>query len=192
MRIASLVGIGMASISAAIALVDAQIAGGPSREVSKADQVADAAGNLHVPDGYRGTYEFLGSWAVAADQGEGAKELHVVYALPGTAASYRRDGKFSDGTVLVKEVFQAITKGMTTGTVSRADALKGWFVMVKESEGLHPASKLWGNGWGWSWFDATDPFKTTSTDYRLNCLSCHVPAQGSDWIYVDGYPPLKR
>jgi hypothetical protein len=51
---------------------------------------------------------------------------------------------------------------------------------------------LWGDGWGWSWFDAANPTKTTSTDYRLNCKSCHVPAQATDWIYVDGYPALKR
>jgi hypothetical protein len=81
---------------------------------------------------------------------------------------------------------------MTTGTVSHADALKGWFVMVKDSKGLHADNKLWGNGWGWSWFDAADPSKTTSTDYRINCLSCHVPAQASDWVYVGGYPRLKQ
>ena len=75
----------------------------------KAEAVVDAAGNLHVPDDYRTTYQFLGSWAVAADQGQGSKELHVVYASPGTIAAYRRDGRFPDGAVLVKEVFQAAT-----------------------------------------------------------------------------------
>jgi chaperonin GroEL (HSP60 family) len=32
----------------------------------KAEAVADANGNLHVPDAYRTTYQFLGTWAVAA------------------------------------------------------------------------------------------------------------------------------
>jgi hypothetical protein len=45
-------------------------------------------------------------------------------------------------------------------------------------------NKLWDDGWGWSWFDAANPSKTTSTEYKTNCRSCHVPAQGSDWIYV--------
>ena len=193
MRIASIIGISVAAISAAIAIAaKAQMSGGSSRDLSKTDQVADAAGNLHVPDSYRTSYEFLGSWAVAADQGQGAKEFHTVYASPGTAAAYRNDGRFPDGSVLVKEVFRAATGPMTTGTVSHADTLKGWFVMVKDSKGLHSDNKLWGNGWGWSWFDAADASKTTSTDYRLNCFSCHVPAQASDWVYVDGYPPLKR
>jgi hypothetical protein len=154
--------------------------------------VADANGNLHVPDGYRSTYEFLGSWAVAADQGQGAKDLHVVYASPGVIAEYRKSGDFSDGAVLVKEVFQAQTAQMTTGTVSSAGTLKGWFVMVKDSKRRYPGNELWGDGWGWSWFDAANPSKTTSTDYRANCLGCHVPAQASDWIYVRGYPSLRK
>jgi len=192
MRILSIIGTSLAAISAAIAIAaNAQISGGSSRDLSKTNQVADASGNLHVPDGYRRTFESLGSWAVAADQGQGAKEFHIVYASPGTTAAYRQDGHFPDGAVLVKEVFQAAIGPMTTGTVSHADVLKGWFVMVKDNKGLHPDNKLWGNGWGWSWFDASSPSKTISTDYRANCLGCHVPAQATDWIYVDGYPPLK-
>jgi hypothetical protein len=81
---------------------------------------------------------------------------------------------------------------MTTGTVSHAETLKGWFVMMKDSNGRHAGNKLWGDGWGWSWFDAANPSKTTSTDYKTNCQSCHVPARASDWIYVSGYPPLRR
>jgi hypothetical protein len=160
---------------------------GPSAEV-----VADAAGNLHVPDAYRTTYQLLGSWAVADDEGQGSKELHVVYASPGTITAYRKDGRFPDGAVLVKEVFHAATEQMTTGTVSHAGVLKGWFVMVKDNKGRHAGNRLWGNGWGWSWFDAANPSKTASTDYKADCQSCHVPAQASDWIYVGGYPPLRR
>jgi hypothetical protein len=157
-----------------------------------AQAVVDAIGTLHVPDAYRTTYQSLGSWAVAADQGKGSKEFHVVYASPGTIAAYRKDGRFPEGAVLVKEVFQATTGQMTTGTVSRAETLKGWFVMMKDSNGRHAGNKLWGDGWGWSWFEAGNPSKTTSTDYKTNCLPCHVPAQASDWVYVSGYPPLRR
>ena len=156
----------------------------------ESESVEDAAGNLRVPDAYRTAYQLLGSWAIAADQGPGSKDLHVVYASPGTIAAYRRDRRFPDDAVLVKEVFQAATEEMTTGTVSHAGTLKGWFVMVKDGNGRHPGNKLWGDGWGWSWFDAANPSKTTSTDYKADCQSCHVPARGSDWVYVRGYPPL--
>jgi hypothetical protein len=186
-------GIGIAGISAMVAVAArGQMDTTVSSYGPKAEAVVDANGNLHVPDAYRTTYQSLGTWAVAADQGEGSKELHVVYASPGTITAYRKSGRFPEGAVLVKEVFRAATGQMTTGTVSRADTLKGWFVMMKDSKGRYVGNKLWGDGWGWSWFDAADPSKTTSTDYKTNCLPCHVPAQASDWVYVGGYPPLRR
>jgi hypothetical protein len=193
MRAVSAFTLGISGVAAAIAIA----ALGPMQaiSISSASQTqagVDAEGNLRVPPDYRTTYEALGSWAIAADEGRGAKQLHVVLASPGSIEAYRKDGRFPDGTVLVKEVFKTATKEMTTGTVSHADELKGWFVMVKDSAGRYPGNALWGDGWGWSWFDAANPTKTTSTDYRLNCKSCHVPAQATDWIYVDGYPALKR
>ena len=106
-----------------------------------------------MPDAYRTTYQLLGSWAVAASQGQGSKELHVVYASPGTIAGYRENGRFPDGAVLVKEVFQAATGQMSTGAVSHAETLMGWFVKVKDGNARHVGNKLWGDGWGWSWFD---------------------------------------
>lgn len=153
-----------------------------------------AEGTLRVPADYRDTYQYLGTWAVAADGTPGSKEMHIVYASPGAAAGYRATGTFADGTTLVKEVFESTTEPMTTGTVShnKAKALKGWFVMVKDSKNSHPDNKLWGDGWGWAWFDQGAPTKTTSTDYKTDCLTCHLPANATDSIYVDGYPVLKK
>jgi Cytochrome P460 len=182
-----------AIVAATIAIVGyGQIKAIALANPSYAASVVDADGNLRVPDNYRTTYELLGSWAVATDEGRGSKELHVVLASPGSIEAYRKDGHFPDGTVLVKEVFKTATREMTTGTVSRADKLNGWFVMVKDGTGRHSGHPLWGDGWGWSWFDAAEPSRTTSTNYKINCRSCHVPAQASDWVYVDGYPALKR
>jgi hypothetical protein len=193
MRIIYVLGVGIAGISGLFAVAGhGQMETSVSSNGLKTEAVEDAAGNLRVPDAYHATYDFLGSWAIAGDQGHGSKDLHVVYASPGTITAYRRDGRFPDGAVLVKEVFQAATEEMTTGTVSHAGTLKGWFVMVKDRNGRHAGNKLWGDGWGWSWFDATNPSKTTSTDYKADCQTCHVPAQASDWIYVNGYPPLRQ
>src|SRR6201993_3051528 len=86
----------------------------------KTEAVVDANGNLRVPADYRAAYQFLGSWAVAADQSQGSKEIHVVYAAPDAIAAYRKDGRFPDGSVLVKEVFEGTTAAMTTGAVSHA------------------------------------------------------------------------
>jgi hypothetical protein len=157
-----------------------------------AAKIVDSHGNLRVPTDYRTAYQALGTWAVAADKGQGSKEMHTVYASPGAIDGYRKSGHFPDNTVLVKEVFEAATGDMTTGTVSHADKLKGWFVMVKDSKNSHPKNPLWGDGWGWSWFDADKPTKTTSTDYKADCQGCHIPAKSTDWIYVDGYPVLRH
>ena len=193
MKTVNLVGFGMAGLTALVAVAAyGQMSTTASRGGPKAEAVADATGNLHVPDDYRTAYQLLGSWAVAADEGQGSKELHVVRASPGTIDAYRKDGRFPDGTVLVKEVFQTATGKMTTGTVSHAETLKGWFVMIKDSKGRHAGNKLWGDGWAWSWFDAANPSNTTSTDYKTDCRICHVPAQASDWIYVGGYLPLRQ
>src|SRR5260221_8042420 len=156
----------------------------------KAEAAADTNGNLRVPNAYRTTYEFLGTWAVAADQGQGSQELHVVYASPGTITAYRRDGHFPDGTVLVKEVHFAATGLMTTGTISHADKLRGWFVMVKDSLGRYPGNYMWGAGWGWGGFDPANPSNPsrslplpggveTGLDSRENGKYCQLRAQAS-------------
>ncbi|HEX3754984.1 MAG TPA: cytochrome P460 family protein [Rhizomicrobium sp.] len=147
---------------------------------------------LRVPDNYRMTYESLGAWAIAADSGAGSKEMHDVYASPGAIAAFKKSHSWQDGTVLVKEVFATDTSKMTTGTVSHASKLKGWFVMVRDSKNSHPGSKLWGDGWGWSWFDAGKPTMTTSTDYHTDCQGCHIPAKATQWIYSQGYPVLQQ
>jgi hypothetical protein len=133
----------------ASAIRQSQLRANAADAVSAGVSVADRDGHLHVPDDYRTTYQLLGSWAIAADDGRGSKELHVVHASPGVIDAYRRDKRFPDGAVLVKEVFKAATSEMTTGSVSRADDLKGWFVMVKDTANSHPKSTLWGDGWGW-------------------------------------------
>ncbi|MBX9883405.1 MAG: cytochrome P460 family protein [Novosphingobium sp.] len=157
-----------------------------------ADSGTNAAGVLHVPAHYRETYQALGSWAIAAEGQPGSQQIHLVYASPGAAEAHRKTGHFPDGTTLVKEVFAATTAPMTTGTVSHADTLKGWFVMVKDSKNSHAGNTLWGDGWGWAWFDADKPAATSTSDYKAECQACHLPAKANDWTYVEGYPVLKN
>jgi hypothetical protein len=192
-RIASLVAL-LAVAAVVLALRSPAVDGKSLRRMSAGAEapevVVDARGNLHVPSHYRAAYEFLGTWSVAAAGGVGASQLHMVYASPGTIAAYHARGHFPDGAVLIKEVYETATAPMTTGTVSRAQTLKGWFVMVKDHRDSHPGNLLWGDDWGWSWFDAGNPTNTTSTSYKKDCLPCHVPAQATEWVYTSGYPAL--
>jgi hypothetical protein len=116
--------------------------------------------------------------------------MHMTYASPNAAENYRKTGKFADGTVLVKEVFGTDHGQMTTGDAHWASGTKVWFVMIKDEKGRYSQNALWGDGWGWALFKSDAPDKQVATDYKKDCLGCHIPARGTDWIYVQGYPVL--
>ena len=113
-----------------------------------------------------------------------------MYTQPKAIAAYRKTGKFPDGAVLVKELLNAKTGPMTTGTISWGHEIEGWFVMIKDTKGRFEGNKLWGDGWGWALFEAKDPTKNVSTGYDASCIDCHSPVEDSDWVYVYGYPEL--
>jgi hypothetical protein len=151
-------------------------------------ELVDKTGNIRKPADYRDHYQSLGTWAVLDPTGN---QLHVVYASPGAAEYYRKNGKFADGTVLVKEVFATDHAQMTTGDAYRASSMIQWFVMIKDEKRRFPNSGLWGDGWGWALFKADAPDKQVATDFKKDCIPCHVPAQSTDWVYIQGYPVLK-
>ena len=68
MKTVTLVDIGMAGISQWSPLSRKGRWTRPRRLTNglKTEAVVDSTANLHVPDDYRATYQFLGSWAVAA------------------------------------------------------------------------------------------------------------------------------
>ena len=117
-HVASLLSL-VAIAAVVLALLSPAADGQNELRTSRADRpveaVVDTQGNLHVPSDYRAAYEFLGTWAIAADKGSGSSELHSVYATPGTIAAYHTRGRFPDGTVLIKEVYETSTAPMTTG-----------------------------------------------------------------------------
>lgn len=171
-----------------IALGAYQQFGAKSQNSFNGFQFVDKMGNIRKPPNVRDTYQALGTYAVIDPKGN---ELHYTYASPGTAETYRQTGKFADGTVLVKEVFATDHAQMTTGDANWASGTKIWFVMIKDAKGRYPGNPLWGDGWGWALFKADAPDKQVATDYKKDCLGCHIPAKSTDWTYVQGYPVLK-
>jgi hypothetical protein len=151
-------------------------------------KLVDKTGNIKKPVDYRDLYQTLGTYMVLDPKG--GNQMHLTYASPGAADYYRRNKKFADGTVLVKEVFGTDHAQLTTGDANWAKETKVWFVLIKDSKGRYPNSPLWGNGWGWALFKSDAPDKQVATDYKKDCLGCHVPAKADDWIYVKGYPVL--
>jgi hypothetical protein len=152
--------------------------------------LVDKTGNIRKPSDYRDLYPALGTFAVTGLNGD--TEMHYTYASPGAVEYYRKNGKFADGTVLVKEVFGTDHGKLTTGDAHWASAIKVWFVMIKDEKGRYPGNPLWGNGWGWALFKSDAPDKQVATNYKKDCLGCHVPAKATDWVYVQGYPVLAK
>ncbi len=164
------------------------------------DTLVDRQGNITLPVNFRAEWIFLGTWSIAekdveqvsAASGHGAAGLHNVYTQPGVAEYFRENGSFPDGAVLVKELLRAETAQMTTGTVSRGVEVEGWFVMIKDTKERFDSNPLWGDGWGWALFDASDAENAVTQNYKTECIGCHIPARNDDWIYLSGYPVLSE
>ena len=150
----------------------------------------DDTGTMRLPKDFRTTMVHLGSWFVPAGEASG---VHDVYTEASTVEVYRKTGQFPDGATLVKELRSAQTGTYTTGAnVGFAvDHIKQWFVMIKDRKGRFPDNPLWGNGWGWALFKPDEPTKNVATNYRTDCVGCHIPAQANDWVYIEAYPTLK-
>ena len=172
-----------------------------------APNVDMTTGAIQVPENYA-DWLTLGTWTHAhtderlGKMGPGVHEYHVVYTQPETIAYYRQHRRFPDGAVLVKELLDAKTMPMTTGpAVAHGTTIKGWFVLVRDTEGRFKNSQLWGDGWAWALFNADDPKHTVSKDYKTECVPCHLPARqlapekavdADKWIYSFGYPVLQK
>lgn len=151
-------------------------------------ELVDKTGNIRKPADFRDHYELLGAWWVADPAGP---QLHITYASPGAAEYYRKNGKFADGMVMVKEIMKTDHAQMTTGDVHWASGDIQWFVMIKDDKNRFSNNPLWAKGWGWALFKADAPDKQVATDFKTDCMGCHTPAQSTDWVYVQGYPVLK-
>jgi len=149
--------------------------------------LVDKTGNIRKPSDYRDHYQALGTYTVLDPKGD---QMHFTYASPNAAEYYRKNGKFADGAVLVKEVLGADHAPMTTGDAHWASGTKVWFVMIKDEKGRYSDNPLWGDGWGWALFKSDAPDKQVATDYKKDCLGCHIPARSTDWVYIQGYPVL--
>jgi len=146
--------------------------------------LVDKNGIIRKPADYRDRYQALGVFSVVDLSGD--NEMHYTWASPGTAEYYRKNGKFADGTVLVKEVFGSEHAQLTTGDAHWASGTKVWFIMMKDAKGRYPGNPLWGDGWGWALYKSDAPDKQVAVDYKKDCLGCHVPAKATDWVYVQG------
>lgn len=158
------------------------------RKNSGYSPIVGAGGQISFPANFPEGYLHIGTWAVLGE--DGVADTHNVYTRPNDVAYFRRNGAFPDGAVVIKEVLEAVGSGHTTGRAFWGVEGKTWFLMVKDAKGRFSANPLWGDGWGWAQFDPKDRTKQIATNYKTDCLHCHVPAKAMDWVYVYAYPAL--
>jgi len=158
-------------------------------------EYVDSTGNISRPENFRQNWVHLGSWLVKEDDHASGPGVHDVYADPESVKAFREAGKWPDGAVLVKEIRGIRSKQLTTGEASWAGDAGVWFVMVRDQKNRFPDNKAWGEGWGWALFKADQPEKNLTTNWKgagfNNCYGCHIPAQATDWVYIDGYPTIR-
>jgi len=151
----------------------------------------DSKGNISLPENFRQNYTHLGSWFVPEGDASG---FHDVYMDPASVKKYLKTKKFPDGAVMVKELRGAHRADYTTGAnVARAvDSIKQTFVMIKDECGRHKGNPIWAEGWGWGLFSAEKGKPNMAKSFEADCKACHVPAQNTDWVYIDAYPTLNE
>ena len=149
----------------------------------------DVNEEITLPSDFRASMVHIGSWFVPTGDASG---FHDVYADSEAVTYYRNTGAFPDGATLVKELRSASTGNYSTGAgiAFANNQVKQWFVMVKDSKNRFAGSGIWGEGWGWALFKPDDKTKNLATDYKADCLGCHVPAKNKDWVYTEAYPTL--
>jgi hypothetical protein len=152
--------------------------------------IVGKAGEIRLPDNFRQNWTHLGSWVVNDAKAPGSG-FHDVYTQPEAIKAFLETGQFPDGTVLIKEIRKLDSATLTTGPALWASNIAVWFVMVKDTEGRFKGNVHWGEGWGWALFEAKNRNINTSQGYLQSCLSCHVPAKQTGWVYIEGYPTLR-
>lgn len=149
----------------------------------------DEKGSISFPKGFALDMSLLGSWYVPEGEASG---FHQVYTDSSSINEYKKSGQFPDGSVIVKELRHSKVGNYTTGSnISYTSSdIKQWFVMIKDSKNRFTDNPVWGDGWGWALFKPDDTSKNLATNYKTDCLGCHVPAKDKDWIYTEAYPIL--
>ena len=146
-------------------------------------------GDILLPENYKLDYVFLGSWFLDLKDKD-MKLIQNVYSRKDDVLAYRKTNQWPDGAILVKEQNLASDSDIGVAIESYSEKIIGVFVMVKDRKNRFPENPIWGDGWGWSFFDKSDYSKTVTTDYKKDCISCHLPVKDTDYVFTKGYRAL--
>jgi hypothetical protein len=153
-------------------------------------------GSLVLPAGFR-SWVFIGGPITPNGLNDGGApfpEFHSVYIERENLRYYQKNGKFPEGTILVKELSLAQVGKHPDGSLDSASGrgyfpstLNGLDVMVKDSKRY---SKT--NDWGFFTFGHhAEPYESTAKE-SSQCAYCHIAnVAKTDMVWVQYYPLLK-
>lgn len=190
----------IALLTAAVLMVGAALSvglgGGASAESAQSrGPTWTSAGELELPRDYR-TWVFLGSPLTpnALNNGKaGFPEYHNVYLQHEAFQSYRNNGTFPEGTILVKELQLTLEGSSADGSRVEASgrgyfpgALNGIDISVKDSKRFKDT-----NGWGFFNFGHHAPPYPANAKVQPKeaCADCHT-ANATDMVFTKFYAPI--
>jgi Cytochrome P460 len=162
----------------------------------------DAAGKLRLPTGFE-TWVFVGSnlgLEYREDDAEAAPKkqppnpaiktgnFHNVYIDPEAFRQYEKTGTFPDGTVLILDIYKAIS-GEPKTIVSEGlfpGAHAGVAAAVKNSK------RPDGSRTDWAYYDFSPGEESAAAFPNKACYDCHLQHADDDNVFVQFYPTLRR
>ena len=146
-------------------------------------------GELLRPADHR-EWVFVGAPVTPNDMNDGKAafpEFHNVYIDPASYAAYKQTGKFTDGTVILKELVSVGGKKMDSGN----GYFQGEFVSL---EGMVKDSRRFGDepgDWAFFRFGEAPDYAAVGTRMKTeSCNACHSGAN-EDYVFTDTYPVLR-
>lgn len=97
----------------------------------------------------------------------------IAAAMLGADGRILSGAEFSEGSLIVKELFQNQTQ------------LSRFAILYKNSASPHADAK----GWVWGYIDADGAVAVPSSDKGVACISCHSQAGNIDYMLMNKYFP---
>lgn len=156
-------------------------------------------GQARIPENWR-TWVFVGAPLTpnALNGGEAPfPEYHNVYVEPSAFAQYAQDGKWPEGTQIVKELVTIYqndndeigASSEVSGRGYQQGEFNGLELTVKDSQRF----KEMPGGWAYfSFGHKPEPYETTAAAFPAEaCNACHEANAGDDFVFTQFYPVLR-
>lgn len=169
----------------------AGIAGADEKSTPKSMTGAsyNAKGELSLPQDHR-EWIFVGATVTPHDMNKGKAafpEFHNVYMDPASFTTYKKTGKFPDGTMMLKELVSVGGKKMDSGN----GYFQGEYISLEAA--VKDRRRFANEPGNWAFFHFGEAPRYYAQGQRMkteDCNSCHAGAN-EDYVFTATYPVLR-